>query len=121
MSAVALYFKWAYVHKEVCMRGRWRRRFIEYRPKIKCFKPCGVAFKELDVNMLTNDELEALRLADFEGFYQEECAKRMNISRTTFGRTIENARKKVVDALLNAKAIVIEEGGDTYENSDTNE
>ncbi len=78
-------------------------------------------FNELDVNVLLHDELEALRLADYEGLYQEECAQRMNISRTTFGRTIESARKKVADCLLNGKALVIEEGGDTNESSNTNQ
>lgn len=103
------------------MGGRWRRRFIEYRPQIKCFKPCGMIFNEVEANMLLHDELEALRLADYEGLYQEECAQRMNISRTTFGRTIESARKKVIDCLLNGKALVIEEGGDTNESSNTNQ
>ncbi|AHF97086.1 MAG: DUF134 domain-containing protein [Desulfurella sp.] len=103
------------------MRGRWRRRFIEYKPQIKCFKPCGVPFNELHVNVLLHDELEALRLADYEGLYQEECAQRMNISRTTFGRTIESARKKVTDCLLYGKALVIEEGGDTNESGNTNQ
>ncbi|WP_291493466.1 DUF134 domain-containing protein [Desulfurella sp.] len=103
------------------MRSRWRRRFIEYKPQVKCFKPCSMPFNELDVNVLLHDELEALRLADYEGLYQEECAQRMNISRTTFGRTIESARKKVADCLLNGKALVIEEGGDTNESSNTNQ
>ncbi len=102
------------------MRGCWRKRFIGRRPQSKCFKPCEMAFSQLEVNVLKLDELEALRLADFEGLYQEECAKRMNISRTTFGRTIEIARKKVADCILHGKALIIEEGGDIYENSDTN-
>lgn len=101
------------------MRGRWRRRYIEYKPQNKCFKPCGLAFSELEVNSIGHDELEALRLADFEGLYQEECARRMNISRTTFGRTIESARKKIVDCLLHGKALIIE-GGEVYEDSNPN-
>jgi len=97
------------------MRGRWRRRYIEFKPQNNCFKPCGVAFNQLEVNILKYDELEALRLADYEGLYQEECAKRMNISRTTFGRTIETARKKIADCLLNGKALLID-SCDDFEN-----
>lgn len=97
------------------MRSRWRRRCIEFKPQNKCFKPCGIAFNQLEVNILKHDELEALRLADYEGLYQEECATRMNISRTTFGRTIENARKKIADCLLHGKALVIEDTDDSID------
>jgi predicted DNA-binding protein (UPF0251 family) len=100
------------------MRGRWRRRCIEFKPQNKCFKPCGIAFNQLEVNILKHDELEALRLADYEGLYQEECAKRMNISRTTFGRTIESARKKIVDCLLYGKALVIKDTNDFNDDND---
>ncbi len=59
---------------------------------------------------LTLDELEAVRLADFDGLYQEDAAKKMNISRQTFGSIIEKAHKKIADVLLNAKALKIEGG-----------
>ena len=59
---------------------------------------------------LTLDELEAIRLADFDGLYQEDAAKKMNISRQTFGNIINSAHKKIADALLNAKALKIEGG-----------
>ncbi len=54
------------------------------------------------------DELEALRLADFEGLYHEEAAKHMDISRATFGRIIDSARHKVAEAILQGKALRIE-------------
>ena len=54
------------------------------------------------------DELEAIRLADLGGLYQEQAAEKMNISRQTFGRIIESAHKKVADALINGKALEIE-------------
>jgi len=59
---------------------------------------------------LTLDELEAIRLADFDGLYQEDAAKKMNISRQTFGNIIERAHKKISDVLLHAKALKIEGG-----------
>lgn len=59
---------------------------------------------------LTLDELEALRLADFNGLYQEQAAEKMNISRATFARIIESARRKVADALLHGKALRVEGG-----------
>ncbi len=72
-----------------------------------CFKPCGIKRNQLEKMIIGEDEMEALRLSDFEGLYQQECADKMGISRTTFSRLIENARKKISDALLHNKAISI--------------
>ncbi len=54
------------------------------------------------------DEFEALRLADLEGLYHEEAAAQMNVSRQTFGRIISEARRKVAEAIINGKVLVIE-------------
>jgi predicted DNA-binding protein (UPF0251 family) len=59
---------------------------------------------------LTLDELEAVRLADLEGLYQEDAANKMDVSRQTFGNIINSAHKKIADVLLNAKALKIEGG-----------
>ena len=56
------------------------------------------------------DELEALRLGDLEGLYQEDAARKMNVSRQTFGNIAASAHRKVADALVNAKALRIEGG-----------
>jgi predicted DNA-binding protein (UPF0251 family) len=72
-----------------------------------CFKPCGIKRRSLEVARLSEDEMEAIRLSDQLGLYQQECAERMGISRPTFSRTIEGARRKIADALLNGKAIMI--------------
>lgn len=60
--------------------------------------------------LLGHDELEAIRLADLEGLYHEEAARRMNISRQTFGRIIASARRKTAMALVEGRAIRIEGG-----------
>ena len=65
--------------------------------------------KELDEVLLSMDEYEAIRLADLEGLYQEEAAIKMQISRQTFGRIITEAHKKIAEALINGKAIKIEQ------------
>ena len=79
--------------------------------KSRKFKPAGVPCRDLDEVVLECAEAEALRLADFEGLYQEAAARRMNVSRPTFGRILESARRKVADAILNGKILRIE-GGD---------
>jgi len=65
--------------------------------------------KELEEITLDHDELESLRLADFLAHSHEKAASEMKISRATFGRILEIARKKVTDGILNGKAIRINE------------
>jgi len=79
-------------------------------PESDYFKPRGIPLSVLEEVVLTVDEFEAVRLADLEGFYQEQAAEKMNISRQTFGRIIEAAHKKVADALVKGKALKIEGG-----------
>jgi len=83
------------------------RRHIDADHSGICFKPCGISRVNLERVELFEDEMEAIRLADFEGLYQQECADKMGISRTTFSRLIESARKKIADALLHTKALKI--------------
>jgi predicted DNA-binding protein (UPF0251 family)/predicted Fe-Mo cluster-binding NifX family protein len=74
------------------------------------FKPAGIPLRALDEVRLSVEEAEALRLKELEGLEQAEGAERMSISRPTFQRVLKSARVKVVDALLNGKAIRIEGG-----------
>jgi len=90
--------------------GRKRKkRNIEIDHSKVCFKPCGVRANQLEHIVLYEDEMEAIRLADFKSLYQQESADKMEISRTTFSRLVESARKKIADALLHQKAIKIEQ------------
>ena len=59
---------------------------------------------------MTYDELEALRLIDYQGLTQEEAAKRMRISRGTVWRCLDSARKKVVAMLVESRELIIGEG-----------
>jgi predicted DNA-binding protein (UPF0251 family) len=74
------------------------------------FKPAGVTLAELETVEMTLDELEALRLADLEGLYQEDAAARMGISRATLGRILESARRKVAESLVHGRALCIDGG-----------
>jgi len=79
-------------------------------PDKNYFKPRGIPIVDLEEIVLNLDEFEAIRLADYEQMYQEEAAARMNISRQTFGRIIEAAHKKIADVLMNGKALKIDGG-----------
>jgi uncharacterized protein len=87
-----------------------RCRRVCCRPISDHFKPGGVPRRLLEEVNLELDELEALRLGDLEGMYQEDAARKMNVSRQTFGNIAASAHRKVADALVNAKALRIEGG-----------
>ena len=83
-------------------------RFVSAYPTIAAFVPVGVnASGEV---LLTVEELEALRLSDFEHLDQETAANMMAVSRHTYGRILANARSIVAEALITAKAMRIEGG-----------
>lgn len=82
-------------------------RMIGVSPTATYFKPRGISMFMLEEVSLELDELEALRLADFEGLYQADAAERMGISRQTFANIVERARHKVADALIHGKALKI--------------
>ena len=90
-------------------RPRQCRRVAQL-PRATYYKPRGVPLRALESVTLTVDELEAIRLADLEGLYQAEAARRMNVSRQTFGRVLDAAHAKVANALVNGKALSIAGG-----------
>ena len=73
-------------------------------------RPRTPLFPMLEEVCLSVEETESVRLKDLEGLEQEECAQRMHISRPTFHRILESARRKVADSLTNGKAIRIDGG-----------
>ena len=76
----------------------------------RAFKPVGRPISYLEVQPLRLDELEALRLADLEGLYQEAAAERMGVSRPTFARILARARTAVARALIEERVLVVSEG-----------
>lgn len=71
------------------------------------FKPAGIEMRELEVNILELDEFEAIRLCDHDDKNQIEASEIMHVSRATVQRLLNTGRKKLVDSLLNNKALQI--------------
>ncbi len=86
------------------------QRQVSGLPASMYFKPRGIPMADLEEVVLTIDEVEAIRLADFEGMYQEQAAEKMRISRQTFGRVIAVAHRKIAEAIVAGKALRIEGG-----------
>lgn len=61
----------------------------------------------LEIVELTTEEAEALRLRNIKDLEQEEAAKKMNTSQSTYQRILSSAYKKVTEALIEGKAIKI--------------
>ena len=77
------------------------------------FKPFGIPMQDLEPVILLYEEYESIRLSDYEGLTQEDSALRMKVSRPTFTRIYEKARRNIAQALMEGKAIFIE-GGNYY-------
>ena len=90
-------------------RPRQCRRVAQL-PQTSYYKPRGIPLSVLEEVVLTVDEFEAIRLTDLEGLYQADAAEKMSISRQTLGRILESAHKKIADALVHGKALLIKGG-----------
>jgi len=90
------------------VRPRMCRR-LKFRPKAKYFKPQGIPMSQLEEVSLSKEELEAVKLKDFDGLEQIEAAEKMNTSQSTFQRILSSARKKISESIIRGKALKIEE------------
>jgi len=85
-------------------------------PHFRGFTPIGLTETD-DAVVINLEEYEAIRLCDLEGFNHLGASHIMNVSRPTFARIYENARRKVAYAFVEGLPIVFE-GGKVYYDSD---
>lgn len=85
-----------------------KKRFVCRIPKQTSFGPDIFSADEI---ILSVDEYEAIRLIDLEDNTQEECSRQMQVSRTTVQSIYTDARRKLADAIVNGKRLIIT-GGD---------
>ncbi len=81
---------------------------VSFCPVYKEFKPegCCKSVKNIEIN---REEAEALRLKNIENLNQNQAAKKMGISQSTFQRILVSAYKKVSLALIEGKIIKLNE------------
>jgi len=87
-----------------------KRRKICSFPNFYGFVPEEADAANIETVMISLDEYETLRLLDYEGLNQEECALRMGVARTTVTSMYESARKKLVSAVVEGKRLRIAGG-----------
>lgn len=91
-------------------------RKIVTPPSFKGFMPLGLESPGRPV-LLGFEEYEAIRLCDYEGYHHSEAARIMQISRPTFARIYEEARRKVALAFVAGSPLLFQ-GGRVYYDSD---
>jgi predicted DNA-binding protein (UPF0251 family) len=87
-----------------------RCRMVANRPRAAVFRPAGIPAGKAGTVLMTLDEYEAVRLADLEGLHQDRAARQMGVSRPTFSRIVESARRKEARALVRGMALMIRGG-----------
>lgn len=87
-----------------------KERLVHQPPLYTSFKPVGVRANDLSYIPLNLDEFEAIRLTDYLGKDHAEAADEMGISRSTFTRLVEKARRKVSQFLIEGRHLFIEGG-----------
>lgn len=88
---------------------KWRR--VCCLPESDMFGPLNAVGNQERCVIMSIDEYETIRLIDLQGFTQEECARQMNVARTTVQGIYNDARTKIAESLVNGKVLRIE-GGD---------
>jgi predicted DNA-binding protein (UPF0251 family) len=85
-------------------------RIVAQPPLFRSFKPAGQRRRQLPKIILSLDEYEAIRLADYLGYDHSKAAVEMEISRSTFTRLVEKARHKLAQFILAGKELAISGG-----------
>lgn len=85
-------------------------RTIPIAPNFNGFTPVGANCDGSNAVVLFFEEYEAIKRCDYELLPHLEAAKLMNVSRPTFTRIYESARRKIAKAFVEARCIQIEGG-----------
>jgi uncharacterized protein len=92
-----------------------KKRKVNNPPKMLGFKPFGIAFCETENIIMQYDEYETLKLVIYDDMPQDEAADRMEVSRPTLTRIYNSALKKIAQAFVEGKSIMIKGGNFEFE------
>lgn len=75
------------------------------------FKPFGIAFCDTAHVIMQYEEYETVKLVIYDNLSQDTAAEKMEVSRPTLTRIYNSALKKIGQAFVQGKSIIIK-GGD---------
>lgn len=87
------------------MPRRKQLRKIVAPPGFRGYKPYGNRHRRRDHVDLLYEEYEAIKLADYDMMNHQEASVLMGVSRATFARVYESARRKIASALVETREI----------------
>ena len=79
----------------------------KFYPICKCLVPYGLDIKDVEKVYLTKQECEVIRLKDILWYWVLQGAKIMGISKSTFSSIRRRAHKKLAEAIIKGKWIVL--------------
>lgn len=79
------------------------------------FKPFGIRFCDMEHVVLQYEEYESVKLVIYDGFSQDVAATKMEISRPTLTRIYNSSLKKIAQAFVEGKTIIIKGGNFEFE------
>lgn len=77
------------------------------------FKPAAIPLKDLATETILHDEIEAVNLCDGMGLTQEVAGLKMGVSRGTIQRLVTAGRRKIINSIVDSKALFISHGKGT--------
>ncbi len=92
-------------------------RKIVSPPRFKSFNPTGIKGKKTGDIDLLYEEYEAIKLADYDLLTHKEASELMDVSRATFARIYESARRKIAISLVEVKELKSVFGNVKFDNS----
>ena len=87
------------------MPRRKRMRKVVAPPGFKGYRPYGNRSNNKEIVELLYEEYEAIKLADYDLMNHQEASELMGVSRATFARVYESARRKIASALVETREI----------------
>ncbi|NRR91938.1 DUF134 domain-containing protein [Winogradskyella undariae] len=88
-----------------------KKRKVDFPPKMLGFKPFGIRFCETEHIIMQYEEYETVKLVIYDDLSQGDAADKMEVSRPTLTRIYNSALKKIGQAFVEGKSILIK-GGD---------
>ncbi len=87
------------------MPRKTKLRKVVAPPSFKGYRPYGNVHTQREPVQLLYEEYEAIKLADYDGLKHLEASRLMGVSRPTFARIYDQARKKIALALAESREI----------------